>query len=70
MDIELLKQKIKEEIEQVTDVKLLSAIARLLHGEQQAPVKHNTAAQDREAKYKKGKEKMLDWDDVEKDISL
>jgi hypothetical protein len=70
MDIELKKREIQEEIGHITDEKLLWAIARLLHmdDEGEVPEWHKEIVNERMEKYEKGKGKMLDWEDVQKDL--
>lgn len=70
MNIELKKREIKEEIEKTEDEKLLWAIARLLHidDDGDVPEWHKTVVRERIEKYGKEKGQMLDWEEEKKDI--
>jgi len=70
MDIELKKREIKEEIEKTEDEKLLWAIARLLHidDDGEVPEWHKTVVRERMEKYDKQNGKLVDWDEAQKDI--
>ena len=68
MNIELKKREIAAEIENLQDEKLLWAISRLLHldDESEVPEWHKEVVHERVEKYEKGSGKMLDWEDVQK----
>jgi|APTNR8051073442_1049403.scaffolds.fasta_scaffold21655_2 hypothetical protein len=70
MDLELKKQEIKAEIEKTEDEKLLWAIARLLHidDDGDVPEWHKSVVREREVKYEKDNIKMLDWDEAKKSL--
>ena len=67
MDLLLKKREIKAEIDKIEDEKLVWAIARLLHldDEGETPDWHKQIVQDRVAKYEKGDSKLKDWDSVQ-----
>jgi hypothetical protein len=66
MDIILKKQEIKTEIDKIEDEKLLWAIARLLHldDEIDIPEWHKQIVEESMVEYKKDKSQLEDWDDV------
>ncbi len=70
MDLTLKKNQIKKEIDKIEDEKLVWAIARLLHldDEGDIPEWHWGVVKERAAKYAKGKSKMKDWDGVRKQL--
>lgn len=70
MDIETKKREIKSEIEKIQDEKLLWAIARLLHldDDGEVPEWHKEIVRERVAKYESGDSKMLNWDEVQKKL--
>lgn len=70
MDVELKKKEIKAAIETIEDEKLLWAIARLLHldDESDVPDWHKQIVMEQVEKYEKGIEKALDWDEVKKEL--
>lgn len=68
MNIELKKKEIKQEIENLHDEKVLWAISRLLHldDEGETPEWHKEIVRERVEKYESGEGKMLDWEDAQK----
>lgn len=70
MNIELKKKEIKDEIEKTEDEKLLWAIARLLHidDDGEVPEWHKTIVRERTEKYEKNSNDLLNWDDAKKDV--
>ncbi|MFN8287450.1 MAG: addiction module protein [Chitinophagales bacterium] len=70
MDIELKKREIQEEIGRLQDEKLVWAVARLLHldDEGDVPDWHKSILKERVEKYEKGDKKPLDWDQAQKDL--
>ncbi|HWB63974.1 MAG TPA: addiction module protein [Chitinophagales bacterium] len=70
MNLELKKKEIKEEIERTSDEKILWAIARLLHidDESEVPEWHKNVVNERVEKYEKGNGKFQDWDEAEKKL--
>jgi hypothetical protein len=70
MNLELKKQEIKAEIEKIEDEKLLWAIARLLHIDDDGvvPEWHKSVVRERVVRYENGNEKMLNWDDVKESL--
>ena len=70
MNIELKKREIAAEIENLQDEKLLWAISRLLHldDESEVPEWHKEVVRERVEKYEKKSGKMLDWEDVQKKL--
>ncbi len=70
MDVELKKKEIKAAIENTDDEKLLWAIARLLHldDETDVPDWHKQIVMERIEKYEKGIEKTIRLDQPQKGI--
>mgnify|MGYP001551141992 CR=1 FL=1 len=70
MNIEIKKQEIKAEIENLQDEKVLWAILRLLHldDEGEVPEWHKEIVRERVERYEKGNGKMLKWDEVQKKL--
>lgn len=70
MDFELKKREIQEEIGRIKDEKLLWAIARLLHldDEGDIPDWHKNLLEERLEKYSKNKEGLKDWNDVKNNL--
>lgn len=70
MDISERKQMIKSEIDKIEDEKLLWALERILHLEEdvEIPDWHQSIVMERLEKYKKGEGKYVDWDDIEKSL--
>ena len=70
MNISEKKQEIKSEIDKIDDEKLLWAIARLLHldDEGDVPDWHKQILQERLEKYESGNAKMKDWEEVKKTL--
>jgi hypothetical protein len=66
MDLLLKKREIKTEIDKIEDEKLVWAIARLLHldDEGETPAWHRQIVEERSVKYEKNDSKMKDWDKV------
>jgi hypothetical protein len=64
------KREIKSEIDKIDDEKLLWAIARLLHLDDDAdiPQWHKEILQERAAEYQKGTTQTKDWDQVKKTL--
>lgn len=70
MDLLLKKSEIKAEIDKIEDEKLVWAIARLLHldDEGEVPEWHKNIVEERLEKYEKGGSKPKDWDAVQKKL--
>lgn len=70
MDFELKKREIQEEIARIKDEKLLWAIARLLHldDEGDIPDWHKNLLEERLEKYSNNKEGLKDWDDIKNNL--
>ena len=70
MDLLVKKREIKAEIDKIEDEKLVWAIARLLHldDEGEVPAWHKQIVEERVEKYEKGDSKLKDWDNVQKDL--
>lgn len=70
MNIAEKKEEIKSEIDRIDDEKLIWAIARLLHLEDDAdiPEWHKQILEEREAKYQRGEMKFKDWEEVKKTL--
>lgn len=70
MDIASKKREIQREIELIEDEKLLWAIARLLHLEDDSDVPdwHLQVVKERLEKYERGETKVFDWDEVKKNL--
>lgn len=70
MDLLLKKKEIKAEIDKIEDEKLVWAIARLLHldDDYELPEWHRNIVQERAEKYGKDDSKMKDWDEAQKNL--
>ena len=70
MDLLLKKREIKAEIDKIDDEKLVWAIARLLHldDEGEMPDWHKQIVQERVVKYEKSDSKLNDWDKMQKKL--
>ena len=70
MDWLLKKREIKAEIDKIDDEKLVWAIARLLHldDEGEMPDWHKQIVQERVVKYEKSDSKLNDWEKVQKKL--
>ena len=70
MNIIEKKREIKQEIDQIDDEKLVWAIARLLHLDDEEPIPewHLTILQERIEKYEKSSTQMKDWEEVKKGL--
>ena len=70
MDLLIKKREIKAEIDKIEDEKLVWAIARLLHldDEGEVPSWHKQIVEERVEKYGKDDSKMKDWDKVQGDL--
>lgn len=64
------KREIKAEIDKTEDEKLIWAIARLLHidDDGEVPEWHKEIVQERAVKYGKTNKKLKDWDKVQKKL--
>lgn len=69
MNIVEKKQEIISEIGKIEDEKLLWAIARLLHlDDEDVPEWHKQILNERLEEYEKGNAKMKDWEEVKKHL--
>jgi len=70
MDLLTKKREIKAEIDKIEDEKLVWAIARLLHLDDDAEIAdwHLNLVKERTAKYGKDESKLKDWDEVQKNL--
>jgi hypothetical protein len=70
MDLLVKKLEIKAEIDKIEDEKLVWAIARLLHldDDTEIPEWHKQIVEERQEKYEKSGHKLKDWDEVQKDL--
>ena len=70
MNLTIKKNEIKREIDKLEDEKLLWAIARLLHldDEGDIPEWHKKVVRERVVKYGKKKNALKDWDEVQKGL--
>jgi len=69
MDILEKKREIISEIDRIDDEKLLWAIARLLHlDDDDLPAGHKEILNERLEEYQKGNIKMTDWEEVKKNL--
>ncbi len=70
MNLLVKKREIKEEIDRIDDEKLVWAIARLLHLDEDmdVPEWHKQILEERIEKYETGNAKMKDWDEVQKNL--
>ena len=69
MNILEKKQEIISEIDKIDDEKLLWAIARLLHlDDEDIPEWHKQILNERLEEYEKGNAKMKDWEEVKKKL--
>ena len=69
MNILEKKQEIISEIDKIDDEKLLWAIARLLHlDDEDIPEWHKQILKERLEEYEKGNAKMKDWEEVKKKL--
>jgi hypothetical protein len=70
MDLLIKKREIKAEIDKIEDEKLVWAIARLLHldDEGEVPEWHKQIVEERVEKYEKGDSKLKDWEKVQKNL--
>ncbi len=70
MDLSLKKREIIEEIGKTNDEKLVWAIARLLHLDEdmETPEWHKQILEERTEKYESGKGKLKNWDEVQKGL--
>ncbi|MDB5282395.1 MAG: hypothetical protein JWO06_1470 [Bacteroidota bacterium] len=67
MDLTVKKREIKAGIDKIEDEKLVWAIARLLHldDEGEIPEWHKQVVEERVVKYGKSNSKLKDWDKVQ-----
>jgi hypothetical protein len=70
MDLLDKKRGIKAEIDKIDDEKLVWAIARLLHldDEGETPAWHKEMVHERAAKYEKSDAALKDWEKVQKKL--
>ena len=69
MDIELIKKEIYQELVSTTDEKLLWAIARLLHiDDDSSPEWHRNIVEDRFEKYQANPTNVISWEELQKQL--
>ncbi len=70
MDLTTKKLEIKAEIDKIEDEKLVWAIARLLHldDDYETPEWHKQIVAERVEKYSKDNSTLKNWDDVQKEL--
>lgn len=70
MNILEKKEEIKAEIDKTSDEKLIWALARLMHldDDDDIPEWHKQILEERLEKHEKGTAKMKDWDEVRKTL--
>ena len=70
MDLQVKKLEIKAEIDKIEDEKLVWAIARLLHldDEGEVPGWHKQIVEERITKYGESDSKLKDWDKVQEKL--